>query len=204
MESRKWRGQYPRLRLLLNSQWRHGVISGSPAFSSLFGILSVLGADWDGNLRMAFCISSISIVGNATGSGWAVWPMSSRSVFSACRKKDSARHSAFAVCVNTFVPSCRLIYGVKTWYGVARFWIHRTSFHVLRASPIASSLCFRWCCRNVDSQIPYSRAWPNYPSTMPNSFSTATVLFLEFALVNSGPNSQWRQLLSAKMMSEKS
>lgn len=138
MESRKWRGQYPRLRLLLNSQWRHGVISGSPAFSSLFGILSVLGADW---------------VGNATGSGWAVWPMSSRSVFSACRKKDSARHSAFAVCVNTFVPSCRLIYGVKTWYGVARFWIHHTSFHVLRASPIASSICFRWCCRNVDSQI---------------------------------------------------
>ncbi len=69
MESQKWQKQYPRLRLLLNSQWKHGVISGSPVFRILFEILSVPWADWVGNLRMAFCISSMSMVGNATGSG---------------------------------------------------------------------------------------------------------------------------------------
>lgn len=39
------------------------MISRSPALSILFGILSIPGADWDGNLKMAFLYPLYSWVG---------------------------------------------------------------------------------------------------------------------------------------------
>lgn len=143
MKLQKWQRQYPKLRLLLNSQWRHDVISRNPAFRILFGILSVPGVDQNGNLKMAFCISFISIVGNTSRSEQVIQSMSSKFMFKTCGKNDSNKHFAFVVCVNTFVPSCCFIYKVKAWQEVVRFCIHYTSFNIFCASPIVFSICFR-------------------------------------------------------------